>query len=207
MPGVHGAKPLVPVRRCASSCQTFDLADDLLEYLGGPGHGQPRRTRSEDRWPRRLTATNSSRSGRSSHAVYSRNRAAMGMRATSDPDPDCVGAPSHIIMVASTAAADTGACRSWWTRAGLSRTAAAICRTVRSTRCAAAMWATRSFSADSKTVGSDAQGVAYLLFTLALLAPVLGGVTSRGMPDSAVLVYKTGRLSVGSCAVATHGPD
>ncbi len=170
MPGVHGAKPLVPVRRCASSCQTFDLADDLLEYLGGPGHGQPRRTRSEDRWPRRLTATN-------------------------------------IIMVASTAAADTGACRSWWTRAGLSRTAAAICRTVRSTRCAAAMWATRSFSADSKTVGSDAQGVAYLLFTLALLAPVLGGVTSRGMPDSAVLVYKTGRLSVGSCAVATHGPD
>ncbi len=33
-----------------------------------------------------------------------------------------------------------------------------------------------------------------------------GASTPRRMPDIAALVYKTGRLSVGSCAVSTQGP-
>src|SRR5439155_18599122 len=55
-------------------------------------------------------------------------------------------------------------------------------------------------------VGTDAQAVAYLLFARSRSRGCSGVSTPRRMPEVAVLVYKTGRLSVGSCAVSTQGP-
>ena len=59
-----------------------------------------------------------------------------------------------------------------------------------------------------QTLCCDPQAVAYVLFALEPLAPLLRSAAStpRRMPDIAAFVYKTGRLSVGSCAVSTQGP-
>jgi NADPH:quinone reductase-like Zn-dependent oxidoreductase len=57
---------------------------------------------------------------------------------TLDLSPADFGPPSHALG-ASAFAADTGVCSNWWTRAGLGRTAAAICRTDRPARWAAAV--------------------------------------------------------------------
>jgi len=92
----------------------------------------------------RLTATGSPRSSRSNQSMHSRSRAAVGDAGT--PDPTAALATALSQMAADV---DIGACRSWWTRAGLSRTAAAIYRTDRPAWCAAAMATCRSTSAVS----------------------------------------------------------
>ncbi len=60
-----------------------------------------------------LTQIDSYESSRSSHSVHSRTRAAMPARGTREPALACVAELSHLIVVARTAAADTGACSSW----------------------------------------------------------------------------------------------